>query len=91
MNIEGGYFAAAGKNATTSLCNSFAAGSVTLSGGTFANWSSSTDNARLADGSILVLDESGNVTVASQTPAQYLARAAKDDLKAYLTDGDLYI
>ena len=90
VNIEGGYFAAAGKNATTSLCNSFAAGSVTLSGGTFANWSSSTDNARLADGSILVLDESGNVTVASQTPAQYLARAAKDDLKAYLTDGDLY-
>lgn len=90
VNIEGGYFAAESKNATTSLCNSFAAGSVTLSGGTFANWSSSTDNARLADGSILVLDESGNVTVASQTPAQYLAHAAKDDLKAYLTDGDLY-
>ena len=95
VKIEGGTFMAGeGKSSTTSPINGIRTSTeMTISGGTFYNWSNSDNTKYLAEGIGFTLNSDGDnfsMTVGSAVPDTYLASVTGEGKTCYLTDGDLY-
>ena len=95
VKIEGGTFMAGeGKSSTTSPINGIRTSTeMTISGGTFYNWSNSDNTKYLTEGCGFALnngEEGFFLTVCSSAPGSYIASATGNGRTFYLTGGDLY-
>ena len=95
VKIEGGTFMAGeGKSSTTSPISGISSANtaMTISGGTFYNWSNSNNTKYLEEGCGFTLNSGDNfsMTVGGSAPGTYLASATDGGKTCYLTGGDLY-